>query len=122
MKVAKAISPAIKLIERLDDAEAKVPGDSFLVVGFPDKSTAVHSSEPDRLEIVEKLLHEGGIPVAILNVQLLSGGQPRYFTYMLDECAKTSWAKPYIDAFVAAVMDIVQDLTITVGTRAFMVD
>ena len=117
MKTAEPTRSAIELIEELDAAVTAFGGAVLLIVGFPDKSGAVFSGFPERLQILEELLQESGIPVGIMNPKLINN-EHHFKYYVLSECVETSWAKPYMEAFIKAMVEAEPGI-ITVGMKDF---
>jgi hypothetical protein len=120
MKAAEPPRSAIELIEEMDAAVKVLGGAVLLIVGFPDKSGAVFSGFPDRLQTLEKLLHEGGRPVGMFNFKVVNGERLAYY-YILDECVEISWATPYMEAFVDAMNQSEEGEIITVGMKDFLI-
>jgi hypothetical protein len=59
---------SIELLADLNTAE-KTWGCALLTVGFPRMTRAVLSSFPERLQILEGLLQQGGIPVGMIGIE-----------------------------------------------------
>jgi hypothetical protein len=88
---------SIELITDLNTAEKKW-GDALLIVGFPRMTRVVSSSFPERLQILEDLLQQGGIPVGMLSLRTIAGVE-HFFFCVLEERVADEWAEPYMEAF-----------------------
>jgi hypothetical protein len=97
------LKSSIELISKLD-AGAKMWGEVLLIVGFPRVTRAVLSSFPERLQILENLLQQGGIPVGMLSIRPIDGVLHFFYT-VLEERVADEWAQPYMEAFVQRMKD-----------------
>jgi len=93
---------AIELISDLD-AGAKKRGTVLLVVGFPKQTRVVPSSFSDRLQLLEYLLQQGGIPVGMVSRDTVDGEEHAFY-YILEDRVADEWAQPYVEAFVDRLM------------------
>ena len=89
---------SIELIADLNTA-AETWGAVLLIVGFPRMTRAVLSSFPERLQILENLLDQGGIPVGMIGIEIINDVE--HFSYcVLEERVADEWADPYMQGFI----------------------
>ena len=93
-----------KLIRDLDKAGKKW-SEALLVVGFPTMTKVVPSSFPERLQMLETLLQQAGIPVGMVTMQESTDGTEHFFYCVLEEYIADGWAEPYMEAFVKAMAE-----------------
>ena len=87
---------SIQLIRDLDAAQ-KERGEAFLFVGFPTMTRLVPSFVDARLQMLEELLEQGGIPVGILTMQQTANGV-HFRCDVIEE--HIGWGGPYMTSFV----------------------
>ena|ERR1700756_1744574 len=85
-----------ELITDLDAAQ-KERGEAFLLVGFPTMTRLVPSFIDARLQMLEELLQQGGIPVGILTMQQTANGV-HFRCDVLEE--HIGWGESYMASFV----------------------
>ena len=93
-----------ELINDLDTGGKKW-AEALLVVGFPTMTKVVPSSFPERLQMLETLLQQEGIPVGMVTMQESTDGTLHFFYCVLEERIADGWAEPYMDAFVKAMAE-----------------
>jgi hypothetical protein len=116
MRTPEPVRSSIEVIADLDKG-AQEWGSALLVVGFPDMSKVVPNGCPERLQILDEMMREGGIPVGMLSMKVIDD-EDHYFYCVFDEYAGTNWALLYMVAFVK---EMTQPGIIAVNTGVFMI-
>lgn len=90
---------SIELITNLDRAQ-KEWGYAMLVVGFPEMTRVVPSDFANRLQILETLLQQGGIPAGVVTMFDSADGTEHFFYGVFENDITAGWGDRYMEAFV----------------------
>jgi hypothetical protein len=110
---------SIELISSLD-RHGKAHDSALLIVGFPALTRAVPDRFSDRLQLLEDLLQQGGIPVGILSVDAMQG-ETSCLCCVLEDRVADEWAEPYMVALAEKLLTagLWKPLTQSIGIDDF---
>jgi hypothetical protein len=103
------------------DRNGETWGGAFLIVAFPTTTSVVPDTSPDRLQLLEDLLRQGGIPIGTFGVETVEGEKHVLCLFLKERGAIEEWVPPYVRAFARKFLtaDSWHSLTFPVGIDEF---